>query len=845
MAANSLDAQGVADFLFSEDCCAMELRDGPAGEGERKDWRKAAAKRDWQKKRYDYNRSMEVARTALRSNKGYGIHPAPDIFVVDVDSNEALLRLQGDPRLGILFPGINENLAQLVTITHKGTHWWFRLPGGVRPTGWKQINSKSAHSILLGPNVDTRIGPEIDSEGEVSSIRGAGGGYVIAPGSYLAEIEFFPEGVYRPVGDLAIPDWPEELFQELLTTRSVKAQRSSPKGDSRQRAARRKDFMSACLGLAMKVEEHAEYRRQVPILDADLTAQSGEAETLLAARGEDDFEGMVDWAWRYVEREREVFQSFGEADPLSHPVDGNTADLLLRKELGDATVKTDSGRVLRFVGLPGQEEAENPEGEWQERNIAELRATCKRRLEAYQKGRGDMMSSLDQNGKKKDYERLHENYITGGVKMYLDWTENIQRSRSSILDGSGVFETDSHSGLVPFKDGTVLDFNDGGVVRQARRDDFIARTLPHNLGSGEHPVFDDFIQNFCRMGPDGERDEDTENAILDLLASLFLRRNSKHIWMFTGGTNNGKSLLFNIIAMLFGEELTGDLIDEWSKEGSHPSWMMELQGKSVALVDEGTDSRRMNISSGALRRLSHGEGGRLTARHIRGRQVKFKATHTLLIAFNQPPVIDSMEAMRSRITAMRCRYQVDIDGNRPDLPKADPLLLVKITEEAPAILGTLVERARPMWEERRRIDSSRLTVDSTQLWPEMNQFADFFEEMYELHEGSMTDVGNVRRDFREYIYINHSANPSHDIQSLEKYVPTIQNLASKLKHYDGRIKVGNRKQRRVEGIREWYYPVAGIRKKTETMPEEGATYTLDQALAIGQKSVEEEDEVPF
>ena len=171
----------VAKYLFSRGACAVRLRESADARFSKRDWRKTPAVGGWERRRMPEEASVRHATRSVKDRRGYGIHPAPRLFVVDIDEPAALVRLRADDRTAPLFPEMDADLSQLVVLTPSGgSHWWFCLPGEPPPE-WKQVSAKSA---LLGPGVDTRIGPQFGADGAI--LAGRGGGQVVGPGSRFA-----------------------------------------------------------------------------------------------------------------------------------------------------------------------------------------------------------------------------------------------------------------------------------------------------------------------------------------------------------------------------------------------------------------------------------------------------------------------------------------------------------------------------------------------------------------------------------------------------------------------------------------------------------------------------------
>ena len=295
------------------------------------------------------------------------------VFVVDADSAEAVKRLQDDPKTAPLFPPIDGNLGQLVTLTASGMpHYWFRLPGDSPPEGWTQVNAQSRPSALLGPDVDTRIGPQTDKHGAL--LRGKGGGQALGPGSRMwaykdNQLDLPKGGKYRAVGALHLPTWPEDLLPSLMATATGRKTSPTGAGGSQSGGKRRKALMGALIEVAAYADPgengYPDDFDQFTLADADPPfppAFEAEAHRLDEAHqreggwehplantpGKDyDFPGLVAWAWKKGRENEGTIRSFQGVSPWKDRADASTgARLILNlREIGDRILAADDGTM--------------------------------------------------------------------------------------------------------------------------------------------------------------------------------------------------------------------------------------------------------------------------------------------------------------------------------------------------------------------------------------------------------------------------------------------------------------------------------------------------------------------
>ena len=103
-----------------------------------------------------------------------------------------------------------------------------------------------------------------------------------------------------------------------------------------------------------------------------------------------------------------------------------------------------------------------------------------------------------------------------------------------------------------------------------------------------------------------------------------------------GGGSNGKSTLFSAIRGALGDHVV-DVPDRVlnARPSDHPTEMMMLHGARIALIDETPEAAHLNVQ-----RLKAVIGSdTLTARYIQKDTVTWKATHSLFLMTNYPPMV--------------------------------------------------------------------------------------------------------------------------------------------------------------------------------------------------------------
>ena len=218
------------------------------------------------------------------------------------------------------------------------------------------------------------------------------------------------------------------------------------------------------------------------------------------------------------------------------------------------------------------------------------------------------------------------------------------------------------------------------------------------------PRWDEFIQEICSQ-PDGldltgkikfKRRKSQEDYLKRFLAYLLTGDVSEQKILFlTGQGSNGKSVLIDVLQFIWGDYCEAVpantfMSQKFESSGANP-YEAKLKGKRIAYCEEATDKQSINT---ALVK-KHSGGGTLCARFMYQNPVTFPVTHTVLLATNSIPSLDSLDsAMKGRLHVV----PFDMSWNRPSeispkasYPDADPQLIATLKKEASGILNSLIK----------------------------------------------------------------------------------------------------------------------------------------------------------
>jgi putative DNA primase/helicase len=166
-----------------------------------------------------------------------------------------------------------------------------------------------------------------------------------------------------------------------------------------------------------------------------------------------------------------------------------------------------------------------------------------------------------------------------------------------------------------------------------------------------------------------------------------------------GGGANGKTTIFGGVRCALGDHAV--IVPErvlLTNPGDHPTELMTLLGARLALMEETPEARHLSV-----KRLKDTVGTQtMSARLIRGNNVTWPATHSLMLTTNYAPRIDETDhGTWRRLALVRFPYTF-VDPTREALSgherRGDPLLRDRLKDgrqgQHEAILGWIVEGAR-------------------------------------------------------------------------------------------------------------------------------------------------------
>ena len=190
--------------------------------------------------------------------------------------------------------------------------------------------------------------------------------------------------------------------------------------------------------------------------------------------------------------------------------------------------------------------------------------------------------------------------------------------------------------LIPFTNG-VLDLN-SLRLRNGSPDDMLCRgpMYPWVDFSSTDPDAEDLERMLSQIFTDRE----VLQFFLEVGGTWLRRRNRfKHFYVFTGNTNGGKSFLFNLVRLAFGN-LLGNLpiqaiTGKDSDASSHSDYLARTHGQALCVCNEPDNSTQMLMPEKV--KVMTSDSDHLVVRHLYGSTREMPITWKLVLLCNTPP----------------------------------------------------------------------------------------------------------------------------------------------------------------------------------------------------------------
>jgi P4 family phage/plasmid primase-like protien len=297
----------------------------------------------------------------------------------------------------------------------------------------------------------------------------------------------------------------------------------------------------------------------------------------------------------------------------------------------------------------------------------------------------------------------------------------------------------------------------------------------------ETPVWNQFLKNIT-MG-------DSEMVwYLQLCCGYAATgRTDEHILQIVYGFGgNGKTTFCNVLLGVLGDYATvvpGELFLRTAYQ-AHPTELMTLKGRRLVVAVEFDEKAVWD--SGKLKKLTGGD--RISARLMKQDYVEFEPTHTVMIASNNKPKIESLDqAIRRRVRL------IPFDLKLPE-ENQDKKLKDKLKQEYPGILAWLIQGAGYWYQFGLPLMPQRVSEATADYFEESDVLAKWMEDCCE------------RTD-------KHREKPIDLYRNWETYCKMIREAPGSPQQFAEQLK--KREFRRVKSNGYWFYE--GLRIKASEL----------------------------
>jgi putative DNA primase/helicase len=242
------------------------------------------------------------------------------------------------------------------------------------------------------------------------------------------------------------------------------------------------------------------------------------------------------------------------------------------------------------------------------------------------------------------------------------------------------------------------------------------------------PYWDQFLLMITRvLNPQDEGIQpmpDGDPEIIEFLQVFFgyalTGHTSDHKFAFLYGTGgNGKSTLLEVMRALFGLYATkvNSEVFTRAKKDNHPTAMTAFHGARFAYCSEFDEDD--SFDSARIKELTGGDS--ITARRMHKDYYTFLPTHTLAIASNWRPRLDTVDdAIKRRV--MLVPFDLKLEDH-----EKDPSLKSKLAQEYPGILAWCI-RGAMKWYQSGLPTTKRIQIATKKYFDESDVIQQFLDE---------------------------------------------------------------------------------------------------------------------
>jgi P4 family phage/plasmid primase-like protien len=274
--------------------------------------------------------------------------------------------------------------------------------------------------------------------------------------------------------------------------------------------------------------------------------------------------------------------------------------------------------------------------------------------------------------------------------MDISFKEKIMKEAKSLFyDNEFEEKLDENYNLIGFNNG-IYDL-ENNTFREGRPDDFISKTTnnDYNKFKKTHPNFSKLKLFLEQILPDN----DVRKYFLLTLATCVSGHNKEEkLYIATGSGSNGKSLLFNLVALALGDYYISCQITIITRKrggsGQASPELLRLKGARCGCFQETDDGEKLNV--GMMKEITGND--RFVVRGLYSDPIEVKPQIKFYLTCNQLPAVPSIDGgtwRRLRVTNFGSKFVEKPEKNNEYL--IDNTLKDKIKEWGPIFISYLID----------------------------------------------------------------------------------------------------------------------------------------------------------
>lgn len=338
--------------------------------------------------------------------------------------------------------------------------------------------------------------------------------------------------------------------------------------------------------------------------------------------------------------------------------------------------------------------------------------------------------------------------------------------------------------LLGIPDGDVVDLTTGNV-RPAVATDMVSRStevIPS--AKADCPLWKQFVREIApaEVGSYLQR-------FAGHCTSGSVREEVLHTPYGPGG--NGKGTFWGTVKKILGDDYAVDFPMEaliqrrYVNDYSTQNDLARLLGARLAIADEGEKQHQLNAD--LIKRMSGGEGTKLTAKLMGKDKFTFDPTHKLVLLLNHKPRVEVDDAMRRRLhlVPLLQRWSSNPDDIKRGAKKADTELKENLFKEAPGILRWMIDGCLA-WQKEGLAPPKVVTDYTTEFFSNADPYVSWLTDRgHGITPDNFTPTVDLFADWRGYCLHTNQMGLIGNVTSFSQDMEKLTSIFRKTKKTNG------------------------------------------------------------